>query len=57
MRGTLNAMQQIASQIQDQNTTLADIARQGEKDSRALKTLSVIATAYLPATLIAVREQ
>jgi hypothetical protein len=56
MRETLNAMHQIVSQIQEQNTTLASIAQQGQKDSRALKTLSVLAVAYVPASLIAVCE-
>jgi hypothetical protein len=56
MRETLNAMQQITSQIQDQNTTIADVVWQGQNDSGTLKTLSVIATAYILASLIAARE-
>ncbi|PMD19759.1 hypothetical protein NA56DRAFT_705470 [Hyaloscypha hepaticicola] len=53
IRNNLDILQRTASQIHGTNTTLTQLARQGDKDSRMLKILSVVATLYLPASLIA----
>lgn len=37
-----------------ENETMAKLAEQNRRDSRALKALSVLGTLYLPATFIAV---
>jgi hypothetical protein len=46
----------MTSHIRKDNTTLAELAHQGRKDSRTLKILSAVATIYLPASLIAVSK-
>lgn len=46
MRASLDILAQ-------QNTLLTDIARHGEKDSKTLKALTLVATLYLPASLVA----
>jgi Mg2+ and Co2+ transporter CorA len=56
MRNNLDILQRTASQIHGDNATLTQLARQGHKDSRTLKILSIVATLYLPASLIAVSE-
>ena len=56
IRNSLDILQRTASQIHGENTTLTQLARQGHKDSKMLKILSVVATLYLPASLIAVSE-
>ena len=56
MHRNLIAMEAIASQTQQENQTLASIAKQTQQDSIALKTLTLIATVYLPATFVAVRD-
>ena len=48
-------LQRITSQIQHEDVKLAEIARQTQKESKRVQVLSIIATVYLPATLIAVR--
>lgn len=48
MQSNLDALNRIAVES-------ADVAEQGRRDSRALKALTLIATMYLPATLLAVR--
>ena len=48
MQNSLGTLNRIAGQS-------ADVAEQGRLDSRTLKMLTVIATMYLPASLIAVR--
>jgi Mg2+ and Co2+ transporter CorA len=50
----MDILQRTASQIHGENTALTQLARQGHKDSKMLKILSVVATLYLPASLIAV---
>jgi hypothetical protein len=47
-------LQRITSQIGQENATVAELARQGRKDSRTLKALTLVATIYLPSSLIAV---
>jgi Mg2+ and Co2+ transporter CorA len=54
MQSNLAAMQDIAMQNHRENEILGRIAKQTQKDSTALKTLTLIATIYLPATFIAV---
>jgi hypothetical protein len=49
MRDNLEVLSRIALQS-------ARIAEQAQKDSKILKALSVIATIYLPASLVAVRH-
>lgn len=56
MRMNLDVLQCIASQIQQENSVLNDLTRQSQKDSRTLKILSIVATMYLPASLVAVRD-
>lgn len=40
--------------LQEKNSVLAQIAQQAQRDSQAMKELALIATMYLPATLIGV---
>ena len=47
-------MERIAFENNKENRNLSQIAAQNQKDSRTLKTLTLIATMYLPASLIAV---
>ena len=54
IRNSMDILQRTASQIHGENTALTQLARQGHKDSKMLKILSVVATLYLPASLIAV---
>jgi Mg2+ and Co2+ transporter CorA len=54
IRANLEMTQRITSAIKQENTTLTAIGQQGQEDSRTLKVLSILATIYLPATLIAV---
>jgi hypothetical protein len=56
MQHNLDILQHIASQTYLENTTLTELARQGRKDSRTLKILSIVATIYLPASLVAVSD-
>jgi hypothetical protein len=49
MQSNLDALNRIAGQS-------ADLAEQGRTDSKTLKALTLIATMYLPATLMAVRS-
>ena len=54
MQATLDVLQNIAFQNQRENETLAKLALNGQSDSKTLKALTLIATMYLPASLIAV---
>jgi len=54
MQANLVSMEQFAFRSQRENETLSRIARQNLKDSMPLKTLTLIATVYLPATFVAV---
>lgn len=56
IRNNLDFLKRTASQIHGTNTTLTQLARQGHKNSIMLKILSIVATLYLPASLIAVSE-
>ncbi|KAI9739968.1 MAG: hypothetical protein M1818_005024 [Claussenomyces sp. TS43310] len=53
MQLNLATLQHIAVQTQRENETLSRIAKQNRKDSMKLKALTLIATVYLPATLLA----
>jgi hypothetical protein len=48
------AMQGIALGIQKENALMASLSLQNHKDTKALKSLTLIATLYLPASLTAV---
>ena len=54
MNQSLEALRGITYQTQKENNTLSRVALQTQKDSKALKALTTIATVYLPASLIAV---
>jgi Mg2+ and Co2+ transporter CorA len=54
MQGNMSTLQQMTSQIQLQEETMTELARHGQRESKTLKILAVIATIYLPASLIAV---
>ena len=54
IQASLSALQSIAAQTHQENMTLLKISQQGQNDSRTLKVLTIIATMYLPASLIAV---
>lgn len=53
MQVNLTLIQRSAPETHQENLTLASLAKQGRKDSETLKTLTLIATMYLPATLVA----
>jgi Mg2+ and Co2+ transporter CorA len=54
MQGNLDVLKRIAFESGEENRNLSHIALQNQKDSNSLKALTMIATTYLPATLIAV---
>lgn len=54
MQDNLNRLHMVASDIQHESATMVNVAQRTHKDSVALKTLTRVATIYLPATLIAV---
>jgi Mg2+ and Co2+ transporter CorA len=54
IKANLEITRHITAGIRQENTTLTAIAQQGQEDSRTLKVLGIVATIYLPATLIAV---
>lgn len=61
IQASLQTLQNIASQIHQENAQIArlsqqsqDLSLQGRKDSKTLKSLTHIATFYFPATLMAV---
>ena len=54
MQASLAALQIIAAQSSQENAILARVAQQGQRDSKILKILTIIATTYLPASLMAV---
>jgi hypothetical protein len=47
-------MQGIALGIQKENASIALLSLQNQKDAKILKSLTLIATLYLPASLVAV---
>ena len=55
MRDKLTVMERLSLEDSKTNKLLADIATEAHKDSVALKSLTLIATIYLPASLCAVR--
>jgi hypothetical protein len=57
MQGNLTAMERIAFENHEENRNLAQIAAQSREDSRVLKALTLIATTYLPASLVAVCQR
>ncbi len=54
IRGNLEVLQRIKTEIRQENATFADLAQQGQRDSRMLKALSFIVVMYLPASLLVV---
>lgn len=56
MEENLKILWRISIDTKKETSTLAEIAKQNQKDSRMLKVLSIIATMYLPASLIVVRN-
>ena len=54
MQGNLDMMERISLENQEHNRNLSQIAEQSQNDSRSLKALTMIATTYLPASLVAV---
>lgn len=56
IRASLNAIRDCASKIRRENQTFTSIAQHSRRESRQLKSLSMIATTYLPSTLVAVCE-
>jgi Mg2+ and Co2+ transporter CorA len=57
IRASLVALQSIAAQNHQENIILSKVAQQGQDDSRTLKVLTIIATMYLPASLVAVSNR
>lgn len=47
-------LRDIARQTRNENLAMTELTKQGRKDARSLKALSILGTLYLPATLIAV---
>jgi Mg2+ and Co2+ transporter CorA len=56
MQYNLNMLKRITFENVEENRNLSQIATQSQKDSQTLKALTMIATMYLPASLIAVGE-
>jgi len=54
IRGNLEVLQRITTEIRQENATFADLAQQGQRDSKMLKALSFIMVMYAPASLFAV---
>jgi hypothetical protein len=54
MQENLDILKRISFENVEENRNLAQIAAQSQKDSQTLKALTIIATMYLPASLIAV---
>lgn len=50
----LEVLQRVTTEIRQENATFADLARQGQRDSKMLKDLSFVAVMYVPASLLAV---
>jgi len=53
MQTNLSLIQHTATDTLHENSTMATIAKQSTKDSKRLQALTLIATLYLPATLVA----
>jgi Mg2+ and Co2+ transporter CorA len=56
MQNITNSLHKISGHTQQQAESLVNVALQNHRDSKIIKTLSKIATMYLPASLIAVSE-
>jgi Mg2+ and Co2+ transporter CorA len=54
MKDNLEALNYVASSSHRAQISLTDIARESQNDSTTIKVLTVIATIYLPASLLAV---
>lgn len=54
MQTNLISLQNIAHSTRQENEMLHRITKQSQRDSMGVKALTMIATIYLPATLIAV---
>lgn len=54
MQDSLSTLHMVTSNIEHENATMANVAQQTQKDSVTLKSLTRVATFYLPATLLAV---
>jgi cell division protein FtsW (lipid II flippase) len=50
---TNGAMHHSLTLLTRQNVTLTEVSQQGERDSKALRALSIVATLYMPASLVA----
>lgn len=55
-QSSLRVLERISVEGREENTLLLRLAQQSQKDSRTLTALTVVATFYLPASLIAVRQ-
>lgn len=56
MNASLGMLQGISSETSRNNALLVQLSRQGQKDSQMIRTFTLVATMYLPASLIAVRN-
>jgi Mg2+ and Co2+ transporter CorA len=54
MHEHLECLKKIAIQNQQKNELMTTLTEQGQEDSKAMKVLTMLATMYVPATLIAV---
>jgi hypothetical protein len=57
MQDNLSVLRSISFQAQKDQNLVGQLAVQGQKDSKSLRALTLIATMYLPATLLAVRTK
>lgn len=53
MQNNLSSIQQHTTDSLHENITVASIAKEGTKDSKKVQALTMIATLYLPASLVA----
>lgn len=56
MEGNLQILRQTSESIKQETESLAAMVNQNSSDAKTLKTLSLIATMYLPASLVVVSE-
>lgn len=54
MTANLGMLQGISSETSRNNALLVQLARQGQKETQMIRTFTLVATMYLPASLIAV---
>ena len=56
LKSDIQALKGIANDTRLQSESIAGFTRQAGRDSQSIKALTIVATMYLPASLLAVRD-